>query len=288
MPRRRQRSAAEVPTIEIDGRGVGWGSGGVEWRQDRPTLLLIHGAGSDHSVWALQARSLAQAGWNVLAPDLPGHGQSKDMQGLESIAGYAAWVGRLLDALDCDRVAVAGHSMGACIALELAAARPDSIAALAVVGAGDSLPVNPSLLADCLERPLRAHAFIAAFGHGRASRFGGAEAPGIWMLGTALALLSRCEPAVLHRDFAACNDWRGAEVAVRVACPTLVLSGAGDRMTPPRAGKALAARIDGARFEIIENSGHMMMSEAPNEVSAALRRFLPTVEAVGEDGGAPG
>ena len=42
----------------------------------QPTVVFVHGAGNDHSVWALQSRYFAHHGWNVLAVDLPGHARS--------------------------------------------------------------------------------------------------------------------------------------------------------------------------------------------------------------------
>ena len=42
----------------------------------QPSVLFVHGAANDHMVWALQSRYFAHHGWNVLAPDLPGHGRS--------------------------------------------------------------------------------------------------------------------------------------------------------------------------------------------------------------------
>ena len=171
--------------------------------------------------------------------------------------------------------------MGACIAVDTAARLNGRVSRLALLGAGETLRVNPGLLADTLKRPLNAHRFIAAFGHGAGAHFGGAEAPGLWMLGSTMALLDRCLPEVLHRDFAACNAWEGSETAPGVTCPTLVVAGARDRMTPPRAGRALADRIDNgaghADFVTVTDAGHMLMAEAPGAVTRCLRKFLGTI-----------
>ena len=268
-----------MPELEIRGRKVYCGAGGAAWKPRQPLALLLHGAGCDHTVWALQARSLAQHGWNVAAPDLPGHGASEDLDDMSTIADYAAWTvdfaAEAAASAGSREVAVIGHSMGACIAVD-AAARPNGpTKRVALLGAGETLRVNPGLLADTLKRPLNAHRFIAAFGHGTGAHFGGAESPGLWMLGATMALLDRCTPKVLHRDFAACNAWEGSESASSVSCPTLVVAGAKDRMTPPRAGRALADRISGgAGFVTVADAGHMLMAEAPGAVTRCLRGFL--------------
>ena len=271
-----------MPELEIRGRKVYCGVGGAAWQERQPMALLLHGAGSDHTVWALQARSLAQHGWNVAAPDLPGHGASEDLDDISTIADYAAWVvdfaAEARKRVDGRTLAIVGHSMGACIAVDSASRLSGALSRLALLGAGETLRVNPGLLADTLKRPLDAHRFIAAFGHGAGAHFGGAEAPGLWMLGSTMALLDRCRPEVLHRDFAACNAWEGSETAPRVTCPTLVVAGAKDRMTPPAAGRALADRIrgsdGGAGFVTVADAGHMLMAEAPGAVTRCLRGFL--------------
>jgi len=264
-----------MQSVSVNGKQAAYGTGGAEWRAGQPLLIFLHGAGGDHTVWALQARALAQHGWNVAAPDLPGHGRSADVPGLDSVEALADWAVAFAAALAPGaRAAWVGHSMGACIALTLAARHPAHAAALALVGSGETMRVNPELLDDTLHHKARADAFVAAFGHGRGAHFGAAAAPGIWMIGATLALLARCAPASLHRDFAACHVWEGTPLAARVQCPTLVVSGDADRMTPPKAGQSLARAIPGARFQTLAQAGHMMMLETPGPLTAALRAFL--------------
>ena len=260
--------------IQVDGHRVWYSTGGADWSPGRPLVILLHGAGGDHTVWALQSRALAQHGWNVAAADLPGHGRSEDQSGLDSVEALAAWTGRLIESLGEVKAMLSGHSMGACIALTLAAREPERISALTLLGAGAAMPVSEALLHDTRDRPERAQAFITAYAHGRPSHFGGMDSPGIWLLGAGQALLERCPAPVLHRDFAMCGAWNGAPFAIQVRCPTLVLSGELDRMVPAKAGRDLAELIGGARFETISGTGHMMMGEAPGAVTRALRSFL--------------
>ena len=120
--------------------------GGQSFDPRRPVVLLVHGAGMDHSVWALQSRALAAQGWSVLAVDLPGHGLSAG-QAMPSIEALADWLADLIVAAGLKKAVVAGHSMGALAALELAARHPSQVAALALVGAAASMPVHPDLIA---------------------------------------------------------------------------------------------------------------------------------------------
>ena len=88
-------------------------------------------------------------------------------------------------------------------------------------------------------------------------------------------LLARSRPGVLHAGLKACDDWRtGAAAAGRIACPTLVVIGTQDVMTPPKQGRALAGMIADCRKVVIRDCGHMMMQEAPDAVLDALIESL--------------
>ncbi|MFM7785839.1 MAG: alpha/beta fold hydrolase, partial [Gammaproteobacteria bacterium] len=99
----------------------------------RPAVVLLHGAGMDHTVWSLVSRHLLRHGRCVIAPDLPGHGRSGG-EPLGSVPAMADWVVALLDALGIAQAAVCGHSLGSLVALDAAARHPGRIRALAMVG----------------------------------------------------------------------------------------------------------------------------------------------------------
>src|SRR6476619_736859 len=94
-------------------------TGGKPFDAAKPTVVFIHGVLNDHSVWTLQSRYFAHHGFNVLAPDLPGHGLSDGLP-LASIGEIAEWALRLLDELGIGNVILVGHSMGSLAALEAA------------------------------------------------------------------------------------------------------------------------------------------------------------------------
>lgn len=262
-----------MPQLETPRGTLGYGDGGRSWSTGE-MAVLVHGAGGDRSSWPLQARALARAGYNVFAPDLPGHGTTPAGDGIPSIEGTADWLLQALKAITPEHrtaVHLVGHSMGACIAITAAAAQAP--ASLALLGAGAAMPVNDALLDDTLHHTERAAAFIAAFGHGAPHHFGRADIPGVWALGATRAQICRTSPQALHGDFAACNAWSSDEALAQIQCPALVIIGAKDRMTPPRAGAQLAERLS-ARSILLDDVGHMMMLEAPDAVNEALLSFL--------------
>jgi pimeloyl-ACP methyl ester carboxylesterase len=82
-------------------------------------------------------------------------------------------------------------------------------------------------------------------------------------------------PGVLSADLAACDAYGGGlAAAAKVTCPTAVIMGGEDRMTPARAGAKLAAAITGAQAIVIPACGHMMLAEKPDETLDALRTIL--------------
>jgi pimeloyl-ACP methyl ester carboxylesterase len=248
-------------------------------------MVLVHGAGGTHVVWQAQSRALAHAGYNVLVPDLPGHGQTDDVPGIGSVDDYARWLEKLIHAasararIPAAPVLLVGHSLGACIAVSYAAARPDRVQGLALVGASLEMKVNPALLEDCLADLPRAVAFITSFGHGRATHLCAGTAPGAWVLGADRALMLASAPAILHRDFAVSAAWQGGALAPQVRCPALVVSGAQDRMTPAKAGRQLAEALRDARHEVLPAVGHLLPTEAPRALLKLLERFAASLTA---------
>jgi pimeloyl-ACP methyl ester carboxylesterase len=259
--------------LRVDGKPVFAATGGRPFSTDRPAVVMIHGAGMDHIVWALQARSLAHRGRAVLALDLPGHGRSAG-PALTSIAEMAAWLIRFLGAAGIEKAALCGHSMGSLTALAAAAAAPQRVRRLALLGVAARMPVHPDLLAAAKADPGLAADLIVSWGHGPVGHFGGQPAPGLWLMGGGQSLLERAEAGVLASDLEACDGYDAGAVAPQIACPVLLLLGSEDRMTPPAKAKALANTIPGAVTRLLPGVGHMMMGEAPDAVIDALLGFL--------------
>jgi len=196
----------------------------------------------------------------MIAPDLP---------------AMAAWTAHLLDAAGVRESALVGHSMGGAIALEAAAAMGERITRVALLGTAAAIPVHRDLLAAAREQPNTAYRMMTAWSFGARAKMGGNPAPGLWMTGAAMALFARNAAGLLAADLDACNTWKtGAEAARKLRCPSLVLLGANDIMTPTRTGRELAALIAGSRTVTINDCGHMMQAEAPDAVLDALLGFF--------------
>jgi pimeloyl-ACP methyl ester carboxylesterase len=260
--------------LVVDGVGIFAGSGGREHDRSRPLIVFLHGAGLDHSVWALLARWFAHRGWAVLAPDLPGHGRSGG-EPLDSISAMADWTAKLVHACGAGKAVIVGQSMGSLVALETAARHVERVNAVGLIATASAMPVARELLEAAAANDHSAIDMVTIWGHGRRAVIGGSLAPGLWMIGGGGRLLERARPGVLFKDLAACNAYHDAlAAAARVKAPALVVLGERDLMTPVKRGNDLAAQLANARVVTLKGAGHMLMSERPDEVLHALGAFI--------------
>src|SRR5436309_2408743 len=114
--------------LTVNGMETYVATGGRAFDASLPTIVLLHGAGFDHTTWALHSRWFAHHGFGVLAPDLPGHGRSSGAP-LSTIADMADWTAALLDAACAAKAKLVGHSMGSLISLETGAVHPAKVCA---------------------------------------------------------------------------------------------------------------------------------------------------------------
>ena len=257
--------------LSVNGTDIFVATGGREFDASQPTLVLLHGAGFDHTTWALHSRWFAHHGYGVLAPDLPGHGRSAGTP-LTSIAEMADWTAALLDAAGATKARLVGHSMGSLIALETAAQHPAKVSALGLIGTAATMTVGPDLLKAAEANDKSAIDMVSIWGLGFQAELGGSLAPGLWMHSGAQRVLGQCRPGVLFNDLSACNAYQDAlSAAARITVPATLILGERDMMTPAKAGKALAAALPNSRTVVLQGAGHMMMVERPDELLAALQ-----------------
>jgi pimeloyl-ACP methyl ester carboxylesterase len=252
-------------------------TGGKAFDPALSTVVMIHGAQNDHSVWALQSRYLAHHGFGVLAVDLPGHGRSRGAA-LRSVGEIADWLLGLLDAAGVTSAALVGHSMGALIALESAHRAPERITRLALLGATYPMKVSDTLLDAALNAEGDAIDMVTIWSHSSYAQKPSFPGPGFYASGMTRRLMERIsaqgEPQLFHTDFTACNSYAdGDAAAASVRCPVQFIFGSKDMMTPPRSTKALLAALPGARTVTVD-AGHQMMAEQPDAVLDALLAFL--------------
>jgi pimeloyl-ACP methyl ester carboxylesterase len=261
-----------MPVVKVGDLELYWA--GV-LRPEGGVLVMVHGAGGNHSHWWPQIAHLRSVtGWSLVALDLPGHGRSGG-EAQSRIPAYAEAVFGAVEALlrregvpdpmsvHGRPVVVAGHSMGGAIALEMALSRPGALAGLILVGTGARLRVLPSAL-EKMSRGERDETLLEM-------AYGPEAAPELRERGRAEYRSVPVE--VLYRDYSACDRFdRMAEVS-SLRLPVLVVVGAEDALTPLKYSRYLADRL-GGRLRLIPGAGHMVMLEKPAEVNRAIADFL--------------
>ncbi len=255
--------------IDIQGAEVFIATGGKDFDPAKPSAVFLHGAGFDHSAWALYTRWFAHNGFNALAPDLPGHGLSGGVP-LTSVEALAGWTAALIDAVGAKSARLIGHSLGSLIAIETAARFPDKASGLALIAAAATMPVSEALLDAAKAGSPDAIAMMTVWGFGHRAGLGGSLTPGGWMTGKGLRVLEAAKPGVLYADLAASNGYDAKASAAKITAPTTLVLAERDLMTPLRNGKALAQMISGAKVVTLAGAGHMLLAEKPDDVLKAI------------------
>ncbi|MCU0302092.1 MAG: alpha/beta hydrolase [Candidatus Nanopelagicales bacterium] len=256
----------------------------VETGQGDPVVLL-HAFPVDSALWAAQRHPIAQAGFRVITPDLPGFGGSRLAEAEPSVDVMADEVVGVLDHLGITRAVVGGLSMGGYVTMALLRRHPDRLRAIALVDTkGDADP--PAAAAN-------RHAVAAAV-----EAAGSTSDLAETMLPNLLGATTRAErPEVV----AAVRRWITAQPPAAVAWaqramaarpgslediaafgrPVLVLHGAEDTISPAADARAMveAARLGGSPTRLVEvpAAGHLTAVEAPEPVTQALLDWLGTL-----------
>jgi len=272
----RQRAGLHRRTLVLpDGRQIVY----LDTETDRPPVVLLHGIGASKDHWPRLARRLAEH-VRVIAPDLPGYGES-DVAGDLSMAGLADAVVDVLDALDLDRVHLAGSSMGGRIAALVAARHPERLRTLWLLAPAGAEGERPSELIEqffagegvpLFARTAEEYETSVAFTMSRppaiprpALRVLAAESAAVWGH-------HRRRFAALTEELAFGETTEA--VLDGVAVPTLITWGTEDRVLHPSGAATIAAAMPDATVRLMDGVGHLPMLEAPEPLAADYLAFL--------------
>jgi pimeloyl-ACP methyl ester carboxylesterase len=257
-----------------------------------PVLLLLHGVAGHAESWRAAIEPLARA-HTVIAPDLPGHGESEPAGGDYSLGALASGLRDLLLSLGHDRATLVGHSLGGGIAMQLTYQFPEMVERLVLVSSGGLGPdVSVILRAAALPG---ADLFISATA-GIGARVGSTLARGLGAVG----LKANADVAEVARGYASLSDparrraflatlrsvvgtggqriAAGDRLYLAEALPTLIVWGSRDPIIPVGHGEAAHESLPGSRLEIFDGAGHLPQVEEPVRFATALDRFLADTE----------
>jgi 3-oxoadipate enol-lactonase len=253
-----------------------------------PTVALLHGFGGAASNWTLIAPALARR-CRVVVPELPGHGGSSALPApAETLDPYSDRLALLLDT----PTVLVGHSLGAVVALRLAARHPGLVRGLVLAG--------PAGIGSGTRRSQRALTLVSLVQPGkRLSRRLHLVSRNPLLKRLAFGFVGVADPRALdpiaaegflagsglHTDVRAAGDalvrTDPRNELERVRCPALVLHGARDLQVPLRDGFEYARRLH-APLRVIADCGHLLIGERPRAVVDAIYQFLHRVGEIDE------
>jgi pimeloyl-ACP methyl ester carboxylesterase len=276
--------AQEEQRIEVEGVPTRYLRAGTTG----PPLVLLHGVGDNAFDWSWVMSALGRD-HRVYALDLPGSGGSANPLDDYSPAFFTRFVGAFLDAVEVERTAVVGSSLGGLVGLRLALAEPQRVRALGLISsAGLGREVTYALRS--LNLP----------GYGKLSVAWGKRRPGAAQRAVGRAALVFARPRGVPREWikeqyrlARLPGFLEAQLAtvraqvglkgqrevlvdrlVQLERPTLVVWGTRDRVIPYSHAKEAASRLRDGYLELIPECGHLPAVEQPERFATVLGRFL--------------
>ena len=228
----------------------------------RPAVVLLPGLLCDAALWAHQTAGLATVA-DIWVADLTGAESIDDLA--ESVLNQAP-----------DRFALAGLSMGGYVALAILRLAPERVDRLALV--------DTSARADTREQSRRRRGLIAL---ARRGKFKGVTPRLLPMLihpdrledeplvGAVMAMAERVgTDAFIRQERAILDRPDSRHRLAEIVCPTLVVCGRQDAVTPLDLSEEMTGLLPRARLAVIEDCGHLSTMERPETVTALLREWL--------------
>jgi pimeloyl-ACP methyl ester carboxylesterase len=240
-------------------------------------LLLIHGFPLSSRMWAGQLEALSSQA-QVLAPDLPGFGDSPISDTANTVERYAEDCAAVLDALDLlEPVAVGGFSMGGYAAFAFARLFPERVRAL--------LLLSTRAGADSAEGKANRDKSIAGVKEHGASAVTEAMFPKFLAPATyterpevaaaAKDLMAAATPEGIIAGLSAMRDrLDSTPLLTGMKVPTLIIHGNEDQLIPPSEAEIMDAGIKGSQLHLIANAGHLPNLEQPEEFNRIVSNFL--------------
>jgi pimeloyl-ACP methyl ester carboxylesterase len=275
--------------VTIHGHSVGFRRAGEEHPQ---AVLLIHGLAGSSKTWDAVIGPLS-AQYDVIAPDLLGHGESGKPVGDYSLGAYASGLRDFLAVLGVPSVTIVGHSFGGGVAMQLAYQHPELVDRLVLVGSGGlgrevtwlfrilTLPGAEYLMPFWFPRPFVERATDVGRALGRRDiRYPWLAE--MWRAYSSLAGASNRRAFV--RTMRGAIDPGGQSINARdrlylaARVPTMIVWGDQDGIIPVSHAHAAHELIDGSRLEILEGIGHFPHVEAPDVFLDVLTSFLAATE----------
>jgi pimeloyl-ACP methyl ester carboxylesterase len=233
-------------------------------------VLIIHGWGGKSDSWIRVGELLAEEGFKVIVPDLPGFGKSGEPKNPWKIEDYLRFVENFADGLKINQFYLIGHSMGGGLAAMYAAECPRKIQSLILC---DSAVIRKERLdwrQSCAKRMALAKKLLIRL------PFAGGIVPLAQKLVYRLAGVQDYHQAspIMKETFASIIKEDLQKYAAAVKIPTLIVWGERDKSTPIEDAYTLQHLINGSRLSVVEGSGHNPHRQFPEQLAEIILNFI--------------
>jgi pimeloyl-ACP methyl ester carboxylesterase len=275
-----------MPELLIHGRRLAYREAGG----DGPTVLLVHGITNSSRTWTPVTERLAEHGLHVLAPDLPGHGDSQRRRGDHSLGATASILRDFLSVVDVERLTIVGHSLGGGIVMQFSYQFPEAVQRMVLVSSGGlgrevslavraaTLPFAEQVIGVGASWPMTRAAGLVGGALGRVGLKPGGDFEEIMEGLTSLSDRERRQAFV--RTARSVITPRGQRVLAEdklylaAGIPTLLVAGARDSVIPAEHTRAAGRLAPASRLEIFEESGHFPHLEEPDRFADLVAAFV--------------
>lgn len=232
--------------------------------QNKPSILFIHGAGLSKLIWEKQVSSLSKTA-NTISIDLPGHGLSKK-KALQSIEDYAKCVISFINEIDLKNCFICGLSMGGAIVQWLMINNEDMFKGAILICTGAKLSVTPEIFT-AIENDYTS--FIQM-----TQQFAVSSKTDPAKIIPVIKDMELCPKETALSDFKVCNNFNVIDSVSKIKKPVLIITGKDDKLTPEKYGIFLEKKITSAQRVNINEAGHLIPVEKPEELNSSIIRFI--------------
>lgn len=226
-------------------------------------VVFLHGWRSEAAVWKPAMEALAEAGYAVYAPDLPGFGNSELPPHAFSVGDYTNAVSSFVRKLDIGEAVIVGHSFGGRIGIMLAATSPELVSKLVLVDAAGirkaSVHRKLAKLGAKIVKPLFSYGFAQPLRRKIYAMLGADDY-------LATPALQETFTRVINEDL--------SSFLPKINQETLIFWGGKDTDTPPSYATTMKKTIPHATLEIVPEAGHFSFLDAPERFLASLKEFI--------------
>jgi pimeloyl-ACP methyl ester carboxylesterase len=258
----------------------------IAWGKGPPFTILLHGLGGCAHIWMRFVGAISLPG-TIVAFDLPGHGDSDWFRMPYTVRDLAACTREAIQMLEINSALIVGHSLGAYVALDIAADTPDAVQGLVLVEGGTfpRAEANAAVLGRVDKGPrkfLSADVYVNAMARAwpLAPREAFVEVAPAMLRDVAAGVLElKNDPETSAAMEGACDSFLTAQ-ARRVTCPTLVVRGRWSSVLPKAAAQRWAGLFENGSLVEVADAGHAPPMENPVQLARSVERFSGQVDPV--------